>query len=243
MGEVKKVKRKRFNFKKLLILLLFLYIIGYTGYYLFNLPIKNIVITGTTYLTDYEVITAAKIKNYPAIFKIGSKTITKRLKKLDLVKDVKVTKNLKGILTIKIMENKLLFINKSKNLLVLENGQEIDSSNYLGIPTLINYVPSDLYQELITSLAKVDYNILYSISEIEYSQYIGSTGEVIDNERFLLRMADDNTVYINLANITKLNKYQQIVSSLEDKGILYLDSKDSENFVFITYESLNPNEE
>lgn len=243
MGEVKKVKQKKLNIKKLLILILFLYVTIYSFYFLFNLPIKNIIISGTTYLSDYEVITTAKLKSYPPIFKTSAKTITKRLKKLDLVKDVKVTKTLKGILKIKITENKLLFINKSKNLLVLENGEEIDPLNYLGVPTLINYVPSDLYQELINALAKVDYNILYSISEIEYSQYIGSTGDVIDKKRFLLRMTDDNTVYVNIANITKLNKYQQIVSSLEKKGILYLDSKDSENFVFITYESLNNNEE
>jgi cell division protein FtsQ len=242
MGEVKKVKQKKLNFKKLLIMLLFIYIIGYTGYYLFNLPIKNIVITGTTYLTDYEVITTAKLKNYPAIFKTSARTIEKRLKKLLLVKDAEVSKNLKGVLRIKIKENKLLFINKSKNLLVLENGKEISPSNYLGVPTLINYVPSDLYEELINALAKVDYNILYSISEIEYSQYIGSNGNVIDKKRFLLRMTDDNTVYVNIANITKLNKYQQIVASLEKKGILYLDSKDSENFVFVTYESLSTNE-
>lgn len=236
---IKKVKKKRLNFKRLLILVLILYVISYTGYYLFKMPIKNIVITGTNNLTDYEVITTAKIKDYPSIFKTSSKTLEKRLKKLDLVKDVEIKKNLKGILTINISENKLLFINKSTNLLVLENGKAIKNDNYMGVSTLINYVPSDLYEELITALGKINNDILYSISEIEYSQYLSAANEVIDNERFLLRMNDDNMVYININNITKLNKYKQIVSSLESKGILYLDSKDNENFVFITYESLN----
>jgi cell division protein FtsQ len=236
---IKKVKQKRLNFKKLLILILILYVISYTGYYLFKMPIKNIVITGTTNLSDYEIIETAKIKNYPSIFKTSSKTLEKRLKKLDLVKDVDIKKNLKGILTINITENKLLFVNKSTNLLILANGKEIKNANYMGVPTLINYVPSDLYEKLIEALGKVDNDIIYSISEIEYSQYLSSTNEVIDNERFLLRMNDDNMVYVNINNINKLNKYKQIVSSLENKGILYLDSKDKENFVFITYESLN----
>jgi cell division protein FtsQ len=236
---IKKVKQKRLNFKKLLILILILYVISYTGYYLFKMPIKNIVITGTTNLSDYEIIETAKIKNYPSIFKTSSKTLEKRLKKLDLVKDVGIKKNLKGILTINITENKLLFVNKSTNLLILANGKEIKNANYMGVPTLINYVPSDLYEKLIEALGKVDNDIIYSISEIEYSQYLSSTNEVIDNERFLLRMNDDNMVYVNINNINKLNKYKQIVSSLENKGILYLDSKDKENFVFITYESLN----
>jgi len=239
MEEVKKVKKKRLNFKKLLIFILILYIIGCSGYYLFTLPIKNIIITGTNNLTDTEIITIAKIKDYPSIFKISSSTIEKRIKKLVLVKAVEVKKSLKGTLTINITENKLLFINKGKNVLVLEDGTEIDPEYYLGVPTLVNYVPSDLYSELITALGKVDNDILATISEIEYSQYLSYLGEVIDNERFLLRMADDNTVYINLVNIEKLNKYKQIVSSVDEKGILYLDSKDSENYVFETYESVN----
>ncbi len=236
---IKKVKQKRLNFKKLLILILILYVISYTGYYLFKMPIKNIIITGTTNISDYEVITTAKIKDYPSIFKTSANTLEKRLKTLDLVKDVNIKKNLKGILTINITENKLLFVNKSTNLLILENGKEIKNDNYMGVPTLINYVPSDLYEKLIKALGKVNNDVLYSISEIEYSQYLSATNEVIDNERFLLRMNDDNMVYVNINNITKLNKYKQIVSSLENKGILYLDSKDEENFVFITYESLN----
>ena len=47
------------------------------------------------------------------------------------------------------------------------------------------------------------------ISEIEYSveKY---NDRVVDEERFLLRMIDGNTIYVNLVNIEKLNKYQEI---------------------------------
>ena len=239
----KKVVKKRFNFKKFLILLLFLYVIGYFIYYLFNLPIKNIVIKGTYNLTDYEIIETAKIKDYPSLFRTSSKTLIKRLNTLDLVKSVEIDKSLTGVLTIDITENKLLFIRKGTDKLVLENGTEIEPNGYVGVATLINYVPEDLYNSLIEGLSKVDRSNLQMISEIEYNSYLNSKGEVIDNERFLLRMNDDNTVYINLMNADKLNHYQEIISSLEDKkGVLYLDSSSAEKYIFTTYESLVKNE-
>ncbi len=71
------------------------------------------------------------------------------------------------------------------------------------------------------------------ISEIEYSveKY---NDKVVDEERFLLRMIDGNTIYVNLVNIEKLNKYQEIYAALQDKGTLYLDSS-SKNYVFKKY--------
>ena len=47
-------------------------------------------------------------------------------------------------------------------------------------------------------------------------------------------MKDGNTIYVNLINIEKLNKYQEIYSALTDKGTLYLDSS-SKNYVFKKY--------
>ena len=47
-------------------------------------------------------------------------------------------------------------------------------------------------------------------------------------------MKDGNTVYVNLINIEKLNKYQEIYAVVNDKGILYLDSS-SKNYIFKKY--------
>ena len=47
---------------------------------------------------------------------------------------------------------------------------------------------------------------------------------VVDNERFLFTMNDGNKVYINVANLEKMNKYQSVVSKTNQIGILYLDS-------------------
>ena len=45
MKTKKRIKRK-FNYKRFLILVLFLYLFGYGIYYVFSRPIKNIIITG-----------------------------------------------------------------------------------------------------------------------------------------------------------------------------------------------------
>ena len=47
-------------------------------------------------------------------------------------------------------------------------------------------------------------------------------------------MIDGNTIYVNLVNIEKLNKYQEIYAALQDKETLYLDSS-SKNYVFKKY--------
>ncbi len=234
--KVKTIKKKKINIKKLIIFLLFLYLLISGIIYLINLPIKNIYISGNYRLTDNEIITTAGIKNYPSIFKIRKSTITKKLNKLPLIKDVIISKNVMGKITIEIQENKILFLQKSSNLIYLENKKTITENSYLGVPILLNYVPEEIFDKMITSFAKLDTNIIEKISEIEYSPYKGNNDQIIDNERFLLRMNDRNTVYINLPNIKKLNYYNKIYAELESQGILYLDSEDEENFVFVKYE-------
>lgn len=233
----KKVKVKKFSFKRLLLLLLVLYIIGFAIYYFLKMPIKNIYIKGTDLIIDNEIITTAKIKDYPSFFKCSNYTLSNRIKKIPLVKDVKIKKNIFGKLTIYVSEYKILFYNLESQKLVLENNKSIENNdNYKGVPTLINYVPDKIYKRLTKSLLKVDSDILALISEIEYSP-TKNNDEVIDDTRFILRMNDGNTVYANLLNIKNLNHYKEIYSTLNnEKGSLYLDSSNKENFYFQKYE-------
>ena len=237
MAATKKVKVKKLSFKRVIILLLILYLVIYSLYYVFKMPIKNIYIKGTNLITDNEIISAAHIKNYPSIFKTTTLGLKKDIKKIPLVKDVKIRKSLLGKLTIEVEEYKILFYNLNNKKIVLDDEKEIDdASSYKGVPTLINYVPDTIYAKLIKSLLKVDSDILSSISEIEYSPS-KSNEEVIDDTRFILRMNDTNTVYANLINIKNLNHYDEIYSTLNNqKGYLYLDSSNEENFYFQVYE-------
>ena len=222
---VKTIKRKKLSLKKIIILLLVLYIVSYMVYYLMTLPIKNIYISGTSYLNDYEIIEVANLKKYPSLLKTRTRVLEKKIRSLELVSDVKIKKNLLGKLTIDIKENKILFLNKGTNKIVFAD--TTTSSNvdkYYGIPTLINYVPDSIYKKLISGLAKIDNDTVRLISEIEYSP-VEKDGITIDGERLLLRMNDGNHVYINIINILKFNNYSKIYSSFEGKkGTLYLDS-------------------
>ena len=223
-----KVKRK-INFKGLLIIILILYLIGSIIYYLFTIPLKNITIEGNNYVTDQEIITSSGLSTYPNVFRISSLKIAKDLKQNPLISNVFIHKNYLGKITISITENEPLFYNDLTHKTVLADGKEIDNT-FLGIPTLINYTPTDIYSDLITGLNKIDRNILLKISELEYSP--DKNGEIVfDLNRFILKMNDGNIVYINTPNIKKLNNYDAIYEEVGSKGILYLDSA-SDNYIY-----------
>ena len=125
-----------------------------------------------------------------------------------------------------------------------ENGKTSENvSNKLGIPTLINYTPSDIYDNLIKKLNNINIDILKKVSEIEYSPDIKNE-KVIDKNRFLLRMNDGNYIYIDLANMDNLNKYEEIYATLDEKqkGILNLDST-SKGVVFQPFDLIKEKEE
>ena len=245
----KRKKKMRLNKKRFAIIIAVLFIALISFIYLFNLRIMQIEITGTNLISDNEIIEIAGIKNYPKLFSISSFSIKNKIKKLDLVNNVKVSKNLYGKLSIKVDEARVLFYNKNNDKIVLSNSKEIDfTQKYLGIPTLLNYVPSDIYKDFIKGLNNIDSDVLRLISEIEYSPSKTLDGEVIDDNRFMLRMNDTNIVYMNTVNIKKLNKYMEITSTIiatnsEKYGILYLDSSIEDRFSFESYESIARTEE
>ena len=247
--EEKKKKRKKLRKNRVIIISIFLVVLIFMLYYLFNLRIMQIEITGTNLLTDTEIIEIAGIKEYPNLFSVSSLSMKNRIKKLDLVNDVKISKNLYGKVSIKIDEARVLFYNKNNDKLVLSNDKEIEfSQKYLGIPTLLNYVPSDIYKDLIKGLNYIEDDVLRLISEIEYSPSKTQDNEIIDENRFMLRMNDTNTVYMNTVNIKKLNKYMEINSTIiatnpEKNGILYLDSSIEDRFSFESYASIERSEE
>lgn len=231
MANSKKV-RKKLNIKGLILLLLILYVIIYLLYTFLSMPIKNIYIKNTNLLTDNEIIEVAGIKDYPALFSISTKKLAKKILTLELVSQVNVEKKLNGSLVIDIEEAIPLFFNRSTDKVVLSNGKEVDNSKkYLGIPTLINYVPSDLLTDFIKAFSEIDSDIIKMVNEIEYDPDI--SGDItIDNERFLLRMNDGNYVYVNVINMEKLNNYKDIFAYLENqRGTILLDSYSTDNGV------------
>jgi len=226
-----KKNKKKIRISGLLLILLVIYIIVMTGYYLFTMPIKRIIVVGNDKVSEKEIIEIANINLNSSVFKVSSSSIRKRVEKIDLIHTAKIKKNYLGSITIIVEENKILFYNVLTSELQLSNNQTIkDAGSYLGYPVLVNYIPSEIMQKLTEGLTKIDEDIIAMISEIEYSpdEY---NDIVVDNERFLLRMNDGNLVYINLVNVEKLNKYQTIFASVGTGGTLYLDSS-SKNYIF-----------
>lgn len=238
----KKVKKK-LNKKGLIVILLSLYLIVMIMYYIFTLPIKTIKIIGNKQVTDNEIIEIAGIKEYPTLIKANGYKLKKNILKIELINDVKIKKSVLGNLTIEVVENDILFYNMISDSYVLSNGKEVKYENVMGVPTLINFTPNDIYNKFIEGLTKINLDIIKMISEIEYSPDI-SNDVTLDDSRFLLKMNDGNYVYINVVNIEKLNKYIDAIAAIEGekKGVLYLDSNSSNNY-FKTFKSIEAEKE
>lgn len=239
----KKVHRK-FNKKALLVIILTLYLFIMAFYYCFNLPIKSIVIKGNTNTLDEEIIKLGNINSYNKILGLNTKKVKNDIMENKAITSVKIKKQLNGTLLINVKEQNILFYNLLNKVYVYENGKISENvSNKLGIPTLINYTPSDIYDNLIKKLNNINIDILKKVSEIEYSPDIKNE-KVIDKNRFLLRMNDGNYIYINLANMNNLNKYEEIYATLDEKqkGILNLDST-SKGVVFQPFDLIKEKEE
>ena len=207
----KKVKRK-LNIKGLILILLTLYLLIMSFLYIFNIKIKSIIITGNNFLTTEEIKKLVNLNKEDKFLTLNTFKIKNKLIKNKLIEDVNIKKSLNGVITINITEEKVIFYNKTNNVYVLGNGETIENiENILGIPTLINYVPGDIYKELIKKSNKLDDDIIKNISEIEYKPDT-KDGIVFDENRFILKMNDGNTVYINIANYLKLNKYKKLYS-------------------------------
>lgn len=218
MSKVRKIRTKKFNFIKFILFIATITIIFLGCKKLVNERIHSIIILNNYYLSENTIIENSGIKDYPSFILTSPYKIKNKLKKLDLVDDVIVRKKFWFSIEIEVIENKILYMTRSDGMYTLSNLQKIEG-DYANVPILINYVPSDIENKFILGLSQIDNDIINKISEIEYSM------TSYDNERFILYMNDENSVYITLSKINNLNKYNEIMKKLDGhKGILYLDS-------------------
>ncbi len=220
MKSTVKVKKKKLNLLKTLLILLTLYVISYGAYSLINVPIKHTRVLNNNIIKDQEILELANIDDYPSFFLTSQRNIIRRLKSNDLIKEVAVEKKWGFRIDIKVKENNILFYNQDTNTLILENKKEIPSHRFINhVPILINYVPDIIYDTLISKMLEIDESVKIKISSIQYKP------NDVDKELFLLTLNDGNYIYLTLYTFEKLNEYNNILPSLENKkGILYLDS-------------------
>lgn len=228
-----KKKKKKVRIKGLLVIILFLYLIINCIYHLWSKPLKNVYFEGNYYLKDNYLIDYLDIQD-KSLLQIKKNDIKNKLLELELISNVSVHKNYLGYINIIIQEEQVLFYNWNTKKIVLSSGKEINyNKEFLGIPTLINYVPSEIYQKLVKRISLVDKDILSLVSEIEYSPSKVEE-KVVDETRFIFRMNDGNQVYINTINIEKINDYLETYEAIVSKkgfvkGCLYLDSNNDNN--------------
>ena len=198
---------------------------AYLGYYLFENTIddriKNIYVIGNKYTKDYEIIELAKINNYPRFLSISSNEMERRIKTNPFIKEVDVKKKFGNQIYIYITEYNPLFYDRNNQKLILETNKDLVVEKMIDdIPTLINPVTDEsVYKNLITKFIKINDEVKQKISEINYIP------NEVDKERFLFSMKDGNYVYITLTKIEEVNKYLDVLSTLNNKkGVLYLDS-------------------
>ena len=209
------VKRRRLKKTGILLIILLILILGYGIYYVYDINITNIYITGSTILNDQEIIEIAGLDNYPNSLKNSSKKIMEKLEKNPYIISSKVTKrNLFKEVYIEIEENRPLFYYQNK--VILKNGEKVDDK--FDVPVVVNEINEEIYDEFINCMDSVDEDILIKISEIKYDP------NDIDKMRFYLTMNDGNYVYVTLNKFEKINSYINIVKTFNEKGILYLDS-------------------
>ncbi len=214
-----KKRIKKFNIRKFALFIIIILLLAMICNYILNVKLKNIIVLGNNYYTDEEIIETSKLENYPKFIFINSSSVRKRLLKLDMIEDVKITKNIKSIITINIKEKKILYYDRADDTYMLSDTKKYKLDKILGAATLINYVPSEIESKFVNNFKNIDSNILKLISEIEYSK------SEYDKERFLFTMNDGNQIYITINKLDVLNKYIDIVKKLDNKkGILYLDS-------------------
>ncbi len=215
----KKKKKKRLKLKITIFLIIVLLTVVALAIHVLHEPIKNIYVTGNKILSDKEIIKLSELGDYPPYINTYFTDVESNIKENIYVKNVTVKRKLNGKVYIDLEEYKPICIYNDK--LILSSKEKVDNIyNINYVPYVINDIDK-LYDKFVEKFSLINDDILVKISHIEYAP------NDVDNERFLLYMVDKNYTYITLSKITKLNKYNSIVTELEGKkGIIYLDSGD-----------------
>lgn len=213
-----KRKTRKLNRKRVLLFVFLFSLFSFVIIKISTSNIKNIYITGNSFLTDQEIIEIARVEDYPSSINNLSLKLENRLEKNQYILSANVTKSkLTSKITIDIKENYPLFYYQVENKIVLFNGDKVTEK--FTVPTVINLIPNTVYDKFFTKIKKVDKNILYRMSEIEYAP------NDVDEERFFILMNDGNYVYLTLNKFLSINKYIEMVKSFDNKkGVLHLDS-------------------
>ena len=214
------VKRRKLKVFRLLVILLVLFGLSFGVYFYIKMPIRNLIVTGCSYLKDDYILKLVGLENYPSFWGSNMYKKEKKLEKSPYIEEANIKRKFFHVVEIEIKENRALFVDASSGKTHFYDGEELIEDTYVfRVPRLMNYVPDDKYDDYIKGMKNIKENILSKISDIEY------VPNDLDKERFLLYMDDGNMVYLTLTKFNMINYYNDVLEQLEDrKGILYLDN-------------------
>ncbi len=212
-----KKKKRKIKVKNVLLVFILIILILLSLAFLTDVKINNIVIKGNTIYSDWEIIKKAGIDDYPSSLKTLSKTLEDRLEKDDYIKKAEVKRPSLTKVVIEIEENLPLFYYLPASKTILADNKEVTDN--FPVPTVINYIPDNIYKKFVLAMREINYDIVKRISEIKYDP------NDVDDGRFFLTMNDGNGVYLTLNDFDKIDGYLDIIKEFDNKkGILYLDS-------------------
>lgn len=216
------VKKRKIKLLPCLIVLLMIGGLVFGVKFFLHLPIRNLIVQGTSFLNDDYILTLANAKDYPSFWLSSTVSMEKKLEESPYVLSADINREFFHTLVFNIKENKPLFINNTKQTVVFSDKEEVpvlEEIELFRVPRLINYVPDNKYKSFIKGMANIKTDILGKISDIEYQP------NDYDKDRFLLYMDDGNMVYLTLTKFNMINYYNDVLGQLENrKGILYLDN-------------------
>lgn len=215
-------KKRRILYGRIFLALIIIGCLFFLGSYLYQIPIKYIMIKGNSFYQDQEIIDFSGLRDYPSNIQNLSFQIKKRIEKNTYIKKATVKKDFKGGVIISVEENYPLFYYQPNNKTVLVDGTEV--SSMFDVPIVINYIPNTKYKQFQQKMSEVSKEVLKRISEIKYDP------NEVDDGRFLLTMSDGNYVYLTLTRFSVIDRYVEIMSKNEfqgKKGILKLDAGNS----------------
>lgn len=228
--KTKVVKKKRLNIGRLLVLVLFIYIIVCMAIYIYKEPVRHYEIIGNDIVKDIDILRSLGLDSYPSFVSINTKKLSNTLKSNAFIKEAKVSYGWNFTIKIEVEENQPMFIVKESDEICLSDGTLIpNNKTFVGLPTLLNNTPTENMKLLAANLSKVDKGILNMINDIEYQPSYNSQNKVIDHNRFLLSMNDKNMVYITAKNAKALDSYLEIIATnkITTSGTFYMDGERS----------------
>ncbi|WP_210135314.1 FtsQ-type POTRA domain-containing protein [Staphylococcus sp. GDX8P80P] len=229
----KRQKRVQYIILTVLILLIILFLL-----YMFTplSRISNIKISGNNNVTDSQVKKALDVKDNSRMYTYSKRKGIQNLKKNDLIKDVKIKKQLPNTLKVQITENQVVGVVKEKNKYVpiIEGNEELKNfdGKIAGSGPIINGFKGKEKDNMIKALSKMSPEVRDMISEVSYAPKQNSPN------RILLYMQDDMQVVGNIKTIAnKIKYYPQMSQSLakDDSGNLktqgYIDLSVGASFI------------